>query len=181
MTEAWVVDVHHFWFDHLRPDDRLSKNDEIDTDIAERFGPLWSAMRDRRAIDFLDDAQTALAAIILFDQFPRNMFRERSDAFATDEMAREIAAGAVKRGFDSGLAEAKRQFLYMPMMHSEAIADQRRSLELFSGLGNENALKFARSHFEVVKRFGRFPHRNEVLGRDSTADEAAAIDAGAVW
>ena len=114
--------------------------------------------------------------MILFDQFPRNMFRDHADQFATDPLALGIARQAVERGFDDQLKSEERVFLYMPYQHSEALADQQRSLGLFTALGNDFILGFAHKHHDVIARFGRFPHRNAMLGRAPRAEELAAGD-----
>ena len=125
--------------------------------------------------------QTARAAVLLFDQLPRNMHRDSARAFASDPLARAIAKGAIARGWHRGLGKHEKQFLFMPLMHSEAIADQRRSLRLFTALGDMAITRFARAHAGMVVRFGRFPHRNAVLLRKSTPAELRAIAAGNHW
>ena len=119
--------------------------------------------------------------MLLFDQLPRNIHRDSAKAFACDPLARAIAKGAVARGWHRRLGKHEKQFLYMPLMHSEAIADQRLSLRLFTGLGDMSIASFARAHARMVMRFGRFPHRNAVLARKSTASELRAIAAGNHW
>jgi uncharacterized protein (DUF924 family) len=119
---------------------------------------------------------TALAGVILFDQFPRNMFRGHADQFATDHLALAIAKAASDKGFDGELQPKERGFLYMPFQHSEDLADQNRSLLLFTELGDDNQLGYARKHHDVITRFGRFPHRNAILGRTPRPDEIAAGD-----
>jgi uncharacterized protein (DUF924 family) len=112
--------------------------------------------------------------VILFDQFPRNMFGGHADQFATDHLALAIAKAAVDRGFDHELEPAERCFLYMPFEHSENMEDQNRSILLFTALGNDNWLGYAKKHRDIIDRFGRFPHRNAVLGRKPRPDEVAA-------
>ena len=112
---------------------------------------------------------------------PRNIHRGSAEAFASDRLARSIARGIMRRGWDRRLGKAERQFIAMPLMHSEAIADQLGSLTAFAGLGHRLGLPFARSHYRMVARFGRFPHRNAVLGRTATAAERRAIAEGFVW
>ena len=119
--------------------------------------------------------------MLLFDQCPRNLFRNSPRAFAFDPLARAICKGALAKGWDRGLGLHERQFLYMPLMHSEDIADQRRSLALFTELGNSFIAGFARAHYDMIARFGRFPHRNAVLGRKSSAAEERAVAAGHAW
>jgi uncharacterized protein (DUF924 family) len=123
---------------------------------------------------FLDDPLTALAGVILFDQFPRNMFRGAADQFATDHIALAIAKGAVDKGFDEELQPPERGFLYMPFQHSESLADQNRSVLLFTDLGDDEQLGYAKRHRDIIERFGRFPHRNAMLGRTPRPDELAA-------
>ena len=172
---GWARDVLDFWFSHGW-DDWWKPDDAFDAEIRERFLDDWQEQGRREAGDFLDAPDHALAAVILFDQFPRNMFRGHADQFATDHLALAIAKGAVERGYDDGMAPERRCFLYMPFQHSENPADQRRSLLLFTALGDPEQLRYARLHYEVIERFGRFPHRNAVLGRKPTAIERAAGD-----
>ena len=113
----------------------------------------------------------ALALIIVLDQFPRNMFRNDPRAFATDPQALAVAERAIAAGFDRKVDRALQSFFYMPLMHSEELADQQKCVDLFRGFGNDNNLKFAQIHEDIIRRFGRFPHRNSVLGRISTAEE----------
>ena len=123
---------------------------------------------------FLADARTALAGVILFDQFPRNMFRGDAEQYSTDLLAQSIARGAVDRRLDDELDRNGRIFLYMPFMHSEGMDDQRRSVLLFTALGEAEQLKYAKHHHDIVERYGRFPHRNAMLGRASRPDEIAS-------
>ena len=175
MSEPWAEEVLDFWFSHGW-DDWWKPSEAFDAEIRERFGIMWARQARREAGDFVGDPETALAAVILFDQFPRNMFRGHADQFATDHLALAIAKWAIAKGHDDGMAKERRGFLYMPFQHSEELADQRQSLLLFTALGDSEQLGFARKHYEVIERFGRFPHRNEVLGRKPTAMEQAAGD-----
>lgn len=177
----WVAELLHYWFHRLRPDQRFGRDDMVDADLRRRFGHDLAALRSRRAAEFLADPLTARAAILLFDQVPRNLFRQDPRAFATDALARAITRGALRRGWMRGLSKAERQFLAMPLMHSEDLADQRLSLRIYAGLGDPFVLSFARSHHRMIARFGRFPHRNPVLGRRSTAAERRAVAAGNAW
>ena len=171
----WTDEVLRFWFD-LTPEQWWTADPELDNGIRERFHDLWCEQRSLPASSFLGDARTALAAVILFDQFPRNMFRGAADQFATDPLALAIAKGAVDAEFDDQLDEQRRAFLYMPFMHSEELDDQQRSMLLFSSLGNPENLHFARKHHDVIERFGRFPHRNSALGRAPRPEEAELGD-----
>jgi len=173
--KRWAREVIDFWFSRDK-EDWWKASDAFDEEIRERFAIEWARQSRRTVDDFLDSPEVALAAIILFDQFPRNMFRGHADQFATDHLALAIARGAVERAYDDGMAEAQRGFLYMPFQHSEDSKDQLRSLLLFSALGDAEMLHYARLHHEVIERFGRFPHRNAILGRKPTAMEQAAGD-----
>jgi uncharacterized protein (DUF924 family) len=172
-VSGWRDEVLDFWFG-LAPEQWWTSDPALDATIRERFEPLWETQRENVPQAFLGTAQDALAAAILFDQFPRNMFRGHADQFSTDPLALAVAKGAVERGLDAQLAPERRPFLYMPFEHSEVLADQERSLLLFTALGDDNLLGYARKHHDIVARFGRFPHRNAILGRPARADEAAA-------
>lgn len=169
----WRAEVLKFWF-ALTYDDWWKGSPELDHRIREQFLQLWEEKRQLPAESFLSDPLTALAAVILFDQFPRNMFRGHADQFSTDHLALAIAEGAVDKEFDRSLEVTERGFLYMPFQHSERLADQKRSMLLFTELGDENQLKFAKKHYDIIERFGRFPHRNAMLGRAPRPDEVAA-------
>ncbi|WP_109355370.1 DUF924 family protein [Sphingorhabdus sp. EL138] len=179
--DDWTSKIFHFWFNKLTPDDWFGSSADVDEQITERFAELWEEQKTRVATDFLATSEAALAAIILFDQFPRNMFRDSAEAFATDHLALQIAKQAVDRELDHQLTEDQRMFVYMPFMHSEDLDDQTRSLGLFTALGIENNIKFAKAHRDVIVKFGRFPHRNAVLGRETRPEEQVALDEGAGW
>ena len=177
----WAADLLHFWFHTLGPDEWFAPNPHVDAALRRRFGRDLAALRQRPASEFLSDPHTALAAVLLFDQLPRNLHRGSPEAFATDPLARAIAKGALARGWDAALTPRERQFLAMPLMHSEAIADQRRCLAYFTALGPRYGAPFARAHYRMIARFGRFPHRNAVLGRRSSAAEDRAVAQGFAW
>lgn len=153
----------------------------FDKAVRDLAGDWYMALRSQPGDVFLTDPDTACAAIILFDQVPRNIFRGSADAFATDTLALAIAREMVARGWDQSISKDQRQFVYMPYEHSEDMEDQRESLRLFAALGDANSLEYARQHFDIIKRFGRFAHRNAVLGRKSRAAESAAIEEGKNW
>lgn len=180
-SRPWAAELLHFWFHELAPEQWFARNDDVDAALRRRFAHDLAAMGARPAREFLGDPLTARAAVLLFDQVPRNLHRDSRRAFAHDALARAICKGAVGRGWDRGLSRAARQFLYMPLMHSEAIADQRLALRLFAALGDAFVLGFARDHYRMIARFGRFPHRNAVLGRPSTPAESRAVAAGHAW
>ena len=175
MNPDWRADVLKFWFG-LTYDQWWRGGPEIDHRIRQNFLKLWAEKRELPVERFLGDPLTALAAVILFDQFPRNMFRDHADQFATDQLALAIARAAVDKGFDEQLEPQERGFLYMPFQHSEDLADQNRGLLLFTALGDDKQLDYAKKHHEVIERFGRFPHRNKVLGRAPRPEELAAGD-----
>jgi uncharacterized protein (DUF924 family) len=169
----WRSRVLKFWF-ALSPEQWWNGGPELDHRIREDFLKLWSEKRQLPAEAFLGDALTAVAAVILFDQFPRNMFRGHADTYSTDPLALAIAKGAVDRGLDHEVEPNKRKFLYMPFMHSENLEDQNRAVRLFTALGDEHQLGYAKHHRDIIEKFGRFPHRNAVLGRQSRPEEIAA-------
>jgi uncharacterized protein (DUF924 family) len=171
----WTGDVLSFWFS-LDKQQWWHGGPELDARIRSDFLQLWEDQRALPPQGFVGDPRTALASVILFDQFPRNMFREQAEQFATDPLALAIAKSAVDRGHDEALEPRERQFLYMPFQHSEDRDDQLRSLALFTALGDEDQLRYARLHHDVIDRFDRFPHRNAVLGRHPRPEELAAGD-----
>ena len=172
----WRGEVLRFWFG-LGKQQWFAPDEALDSRIRERFLRLWTEKQALPPGKFLIDPLTALAAVILFDQLPRNMFRGHADQFATDTLALAVARGAVERGFDQDLPADERAFLYLPFEHSESLDDQRQSVLLFTTLGDPLYLAYAKKHFDIVERFGRFPHRNAMLGR---APRAAEIEAGDV-
>ncbi|HVR89787.1 MAG TPA: DUF924 family protein [Novosphingobium sp.] len=177
----WAAELLHFWFHALGPEQWFGRNDAVDAELRRRFGGELHALRRQPASEFLRDPLTARAAVLLFDQCPRNLFRDDRRAFASDPLARAIAKRALRRGWHRNLSLHERQFLAMPLMHSEGQADQLCSLRVFTALGDASITRFARSHYRMIARFGRFPHRNAVLGRRSSAAETSAVAAGNAW
>ncbi|HZG32705.1 DUF924 domain-containing protein [Sphingopyxis sp. YF1] len=177
----WAARLLAFWFDTHGQDDWYRGGDAFDAAVRDLAGDWREALRSQPADAFLGDPDTALAAAILFDQVPRNIFRGDAEAFATDSLARAIARGIVARGWDQGWPDDRRQFAYLPFEHSEEIADQRESLRLMGQLADPMFADYAQKHFAIIDRFGRFPHRNEALGRATRPDEAAAIEEGRNW
>jgi uncharacterized protein (DUF924 family) len=172
-----VIDIVAFWR-NAGPAKWFAKDDAFDATLRERFldAHFAAARRDHEAL--LDDADGALALILLLDQLPRNVFRDSAHAFATDPLAREYADRAIAAAHDLRVDPALRIFVYLPFEHSEALADQDRSIALYEAVGNADYLKYAEAHRDVIRRFGRFPHRNRALARTSTADERAWLEAG---
>jgi uncharacterized protein (DUF924 family) len=174
---AWTAAIDRFWFEECGPARWFAPDAALDSTIRERFGPWWAALQRELAGREPETPSAAVAAVILFDQFPRNMFRGTAQMYATDALARRIAHAALDAGWDQTLDGTHRHMLYMPFMHSEERADQALSLRLFQALGNAQVLKFAQHHHDVVMRFGRFPHRDAILGRPTSPEEAAYIAA----
>jgi uncharacterized protein (DUF924 family) len=172
---SWQDDVLDFWFG-LRPEEWWNADEALDAQVRDTFLDLHAAQRQLPPESFLGDARTALAAVILFDQFPRNMFRDHADQFMTDPLALAVASKAVDKGFDDSMSKDEKAFLYMPFQHSETVGDQRRSVALFTALGDDYFLGFAKKHLDLIERFGRFPHRNSMLGRAPREAEIAAGD-----
>lgn len=180
-VRPWAQALLHFWFHELTAAQRFARDDAVDAAIRRRFVPVLMALGRRPLAEFLRDPDTARAAILLFDQVPRNAFRGSPRAFAFDAKARGLTHGALRRGWERGLSREARQFLLMPLMHSEALPDQRESVVRFTRLGSAFIRSFALDHYRMVARFGRFPHRNAVLGRASTPAEERAVAAGHSW
>jgi uncharacterized protein (DUF924 family) len=168
---GWVGEVLKFWFEQTAPDQWFEKDPTFDASIRQRFLGLHEILVSRANNGLLVDAQTALAAVIVLDQMSRNMFRDTPRAFATDPRALWISQAAIVRGFDADLTKDQRMFLYLPFEHSEDRQTQARSAALMASLGDPELQKWAEAHRAIVDRFGRFPHRNSVLGRISTPEE----------
>ena len=169
-VHAQAQAVLDFWFG-LPPAKHFAKDEALDAQIARRFGKLRDHVLATGAGSWRDDPDTLLAAIILLDQFSRNIHRDSGQAFAADPLAEQLTLSAVEQGWDQRLPPDRRVFLYMPLMHAEDLALQDRSVALFEALGIENNLTFAHAHRDAIARFGRFPGRNALLGRTSTSKE----------
>lgn len=165
-----------FWRE-AGPDRWFRKDAAFDADFRNRFLATHELAASGALALWADDAEGALALLILLDQFPRNSFRDTPRMYATDDRALAVAGRAIARGFDQEVDEALRLFFYLPFGHSENLADQDRSVELNRPLG-EDALKHAISHRDIIVRFGRFPHRNAILGRTSTQEEKVFLESG---
>ena len=175
MADDWQSQILDFWFG-LDPKQWWNGGAELDERVRDHFLDLWKEKRQLAAASFLGDPRTAIAGVILFDQFPRNMFRGHADQFSTDLLALAIAKGAFDRGLDEEMSLDERKFLTMPFQHSEDIHDQDRAILLLTRLGDDHQLGYAKKHRDVIARFGRFPHRNAMLGREPRPDEIAAGD-----
>lgn len=179
---AWQREVLEFWFGgsdaatlSTPRNAWFIKDDAFDAQIRERFLSLWQSVQAGEKLIEVEDAEGALALLLVLDQFPRNLFRGSADAFSSDAVALTVAKTALQNGWDRQLPAVARWFVYLPLEHSENLADQAESLLRFESLpdspGRSNVIDYAQRHHDVVARFGRFPHRNAVLGRTSTEEE----------
>lgn len=169
--------IVRFWR-NAGPPKWFAKDAAFDAELRERFLDEHFAAARREREHLLDTPEGALALILLLDQVPRNVFRDSAHAFATDPLAREYARRVIDAGFDTQVDPALRVFVYLPLEHSEDIADQDRCVALCEAMGDANYLKYAEAHRDVIRRFGRFPHRNRALARENTPDEQAWLEAG---
>ena len=170
-------EVLSFWRE-AGPDRWYRADSEFDARVRARFLATHEAAAAGKLAAWETTPEGALALLIALDQFPRNMFRGTARAFATDPLARAAADRAIARGFDWAFPMPERNFCYLPFEHSERLADQKRSLALCEAAGDADAIKWAKLHLDVIRRFGRFPHRNEMLGRVSTPEEIAFLEGG---
>lgn len=170
-----ATEVLQFWFEELTAKQRFAKDGTLDETIRQRFGALHSRAARGELQPWRKDPAGRLAEIIVLDQFSRNLYREDARAFACDPLALKLAAEAVMVGADLVLPIPRRAFLYMPFMHSESLSDHEQAVRLFSQPGLEDNLKFELRHQAIIEKFGRFPHRNLILGRPSTPDEVAFL------
>jgi uncharacterized protein (DUF924 family) len=174
--DGWVEKVLEFWFEQTAPDQWFEKDPAFDASVRERFLALHEILVSRGNAGLLGEPQTALAAVIVLDQMSRNMFRDTPRAFAADPQAFALAEAAIARGFDAALTKDQRMFLYLPFGHAEDRQSQARAVALTAALGDAELLKWAQAHKAIVDRFGRFPHRNGVLGRISTPEETEFLN-----
>jgi uncharacterized protein (DUF924 family) len=182
-VQSSPADVLAFWFGmegepgygEFR-DQWFQKDEAFDREVTDRFGDLYERAAAGELDAWREEAESCLALVIVFDQFPRNMFRGDARTHATDGKALDAAKYAIERALDRELPAFQKMFLYMPFMHAESVEDQRRSVELFEGLaaelGGPDVVEYAIGHRDIVERFGRFPHRNAILGRETTPEEA---------
>ena len=171
---AWDA-VLDFWFDEVAADRRFACDAALDADIANRFGALSAALTANVPDAWRSTARGTLAAIIVLDQFPRNIHRDDARAYAADPIARDLALDALEQSLDQRLNETERAFLYLPLMHSERLADVERCVALMDDLDAAEPAEHARRHADVLRRFGRYPSRNAALGRESSEAERAFL------
>ncbi|MGF0539704.1 DUF924 family protein [Agrobacterium sp. ES01] len=172
-------DIIDFWLRH-GPEAWFSGSEALDREIADNYADLHIKASKRELADWEASPEGALALLLLVDQFPRNLYRGSAHSYAVDGLARAIARRALANAFDRKVEPELRPFFYLPFEHSEDMADQEYSLRLFVAhrekTGDEEALKWAVTHYDIIKKFGRFPHRNAALGRDTTVEEQAYLD-----
>ncbi len=173
--------VLDFWFDEVGPQRWFAKSDVLDERIRTRFAALHRDLLATRAKAWRDHPDHLLAAIIVLDQLSRNLHRSSAKAFAGDSVALELTMLALERGWEASMGADQRQFLLMPLMHSERLGDQQRAMVEFAKLGDASVLSFAKRHLDQITRFGRFPGRNAALGRRTTQTEQDALDEGAAF
>jgi uncharacterized protein (DUF924 family) len=171
------ADIVTFWRE-AGQDRWWKKDDAFDAEIRARFLALWEEARSGGLQAWRSSDDGLLALVIVLDQFPRNMFRGDARTYASDALAREVASQAIAAGADQRVDPELRRFLYMPFMHSEALHDQERCIALFRAIGDPEQAKYADGHADIIRRFGRFPHRNRILGRTTTAEEQTFLDEG---
>jgi len=171
------ADVLDFWW-NAGAEKWFAGGEAFDREIRERFGDAWRAASEGALDDWAETADGALALIVVLDQFSRNLHRDDPAAFSQDGKGVALAEAAIAKGFDRAYPPAARVFFYLPFMHSEAMADQERSVDLFRRLGDRENYFYALVHMDAIRRFGRFPHRNAVLGRKTTEAEAAYLASG---
>lgn len=178
------TDVVAFWIDEVGPEGWYRKDPDLDGSIRDRFMEIWqvaaTADSEGRALEeWFETPEAILGLLILLDQFPRNMFREDPRAFSTDARARAVAKKAIEKGWDQRVPLPQRQFFYLPLMHSECLMDQDRAIRLIkTRMESESSLLHAKAHREIIRRFGRFPFRNNALSRETTDAETEFLDQG---
>mgnify|MGYP000569031303 CR=1 FL=1 len=164
-------DIINFWFKEITPKQWWIKDNDFDNQIKNRFKDLYTRAAASELVRWRSTPLSSLAEIIVLDQFPRNMFRDTPAAFTTDPLAVCLTQVAIDKGFDQQLDSSKKSFMYMPLMHSESPEVHKLAENVFSAPGLENNYDFELKHKAIIDRFGRYPHRNEVLGRPSTKAE----------
>ena len=174
---AGPLDVLAFWR-VAGLDKWFEKDAAFDAEITRRFLGLWHAAVEGKLAAWEETPEGALALVIVLDQFPRNMFRGLARTYEADALARAATGRALARGFDQQVSRGDRQFFYLPLEHSEQLADQERCIELARRYGDDEFTKYAEQHADIIRRFGRFPHRNAILGRATTPEEQAFLDGG---
>lgn len=173
--DNWSAKVLDFWFRELQPKDWFAKDDVMDAEIERRFAPLHRQLSKEPTESLLTSPDQGLAAILVLDQFSRNLFRGEPASFASDPQCLALARAMVAKAWDQNIPQDRRVFVYLPFEHSEDLTDQNTAVSLIETLGDEQFTRYANAHREVIARFGRFPHRNAILGRVSTPQEVAYL------
>lgn len=176
MKMQTLNDVLDFWFTKPMSDHWFSSTPQIDQQITHNYELLWQQAKDGRLQEWQENAEGCLALCIVLDQFPLNMFRGLEKSFSTEQQSAIITKHAIDKGFDAEIDKDRVAFLYMPLMHSENLVDQDHSIACFEKAGLDNNLRFAKHHREIIREYGRFPHRNDILGRESTQAELAYLN-----
>lgn len=175
-TDITPEDILDFWYASDISIQWFNSTQSLDMRILQEYESIWQQARDGVLDDWRSTPQGCLALAIILDQFPLNMFRNKPESFSTESRAVDVSLWAISQGFDKQLPHDRVVFLYMPLMHSENLEHQDMSVNLYESAGLENNARFARHHREIVRRFGRFPHRNAILGRTSSQDELQWLD-----
>jgi len=171
MSDSLINDIIEFWFSKKVAALWFKSTDEFDAELKQKYETVWQQAADGLLDHWQKTPQGAIALVIILDQFPLNMFRGQGKRYSTEAKSREIAAYAIANGLDADMPLKHKAFLYLPFMHSEDLNDQQKSIDLFKAAGLDDNAKYAQHHYGVIERFGRFPHRNEELGRDSSEEE----------
>lgn len=175
MTKYTANDILDFWYSDEIRQSWFSSTPELDALIRDKFEALWLSAKNGELEAWMKTAEGCLALAIILDQFPLNMFRGEAKSFSTEQQAVSVSYHAIEKGFDQELIKQRGveqiAFLYMPLMHSENMQDQQNSVKYFEKAGLEHNLRFAKHHLGIVEKFGRFPHRNAILGRENTPEE----------
>ncbi|MBL7004410.1 MAG: DUF924 domain-containing protein [Gammaproteobacteria bacterium] len=171
MNDVLIVSILSFWFSDATEPLWFNSTPEFDSQLQQQYEQVWEQAASGDLDDWKNSADGALALVIILDQFPLNMFRNQAKGYSTEAKAREIAQYAIKNNLTENMSKSQKAFLYLPFMHSEDINDQQRAIDLYDQAGLEGNARYARHHYGVIERFGRFPHRNEALGRVSTQEE----------
>ncbi|MFD2166473.1 DUF924 family protein [Thalassotalea euphylliae] len=170
-----AIDVIHYWFEELTPQQWWIKDNKLDMQITNRFAQLHRQAMQGELFRWRETALGSLAEVIVLDQFSRNIYRDTAKSFAADPLALALAQQAISKSYDKEVSEQQRGFFYLPFMHSESVIIHKEAVKLYKELGNENNLSFELQHQAIIERFGRYPHRNSILGRQSTSEEQAFL------
>lgn len=178
MSVFGYKDIIDFWFDENSKKVWFNSTPVFDAELKEKFEETYLAARDGELSAWEANAEGILALVILFDQFPLNMYRGDVKSFSTEQRSRDLALTAIEKGLDKDLSNEQKSFLYMPFMHSENLEDQDKAIALFEDAGLKDNARFAHHHRDIVQRFGRFPHRNSILSRENTDAEKNYLVSG---